>query len=1405
MFARVLFAASIICLSTAVPIAKPTDKVCQTLSTSCQDLWVASSCKTVKPCIEMIWERLEVPMDKSSVCNICKEMVKEARDQLLSNETQEELREVLEGSCALIPIGFISEMCKEMVDSFIPDLIDILVSRMDPDQVCTIAGLCNPDFVTRKLQNLLQHKVFLASVQSRVFLPLTKVASTSITKKEATCTQCKTAMKHARELFQKLPLEGVRSAVLKVCHKRLGTANPECSTLVNVFLPSFFKYLQSLNPEEFCAYVDRCKSVNPPKLSIPSLPKANDDLTCDFCKQLVEHVRQMFAANATQEEFKQALLNFCEELGAAAEECQSLVDKYYDTVYTYFLDALDPDVFCHTIGLCSNSGMKSEEKALNKLFIKAMQGALQQKGHLKNLKAAKKLKSYLEPQHSVPLIKVYPALPKKYFDNNQSDIAFPMVKTFPAQQNSRVEDIYTCSICKAFITLLEQVIPLNATVDDVKFVLDQICELFPTETERNCRSFVDKNAEVILKFLANDVAPAVICHEITLCSSLPPRNTGAASDSPDCDYCKLTVEFFYDELKKKETEEEIKLIVEKVCQLFPSSSRDKCISTINTYVDMVISLVLQEFTPEQICQQLGFCAPTIPAIESTPVILPKKVSDDTCDLCMVLAKFVYDKVKDERTEEKVKEALDQACSLLPSSLEQKCVEMINNYYDMLVSLLVQELEPDEVCKELGLCPSTKKASSVSSKKPTDGECDICKILVKFVYNQLQDNKTEEEVKNLLDKVCSLLPDSLEKTCTDTVNTYYDELVELIVKGFTPEQVCQELGLCPSAKKAGVPPVASVSSKKATNLCDVCKVVVTFINDELLQKNKTVDDVKKLLGRVCIVVPDPMKQACAAAVNNYCDLIVHFIVMGLTPEAICEEFALCTSAKKPGMPPVESFPSHKATDDVCDICKVVVKFVYDELQDNKTEEEVKKLLDSVCTLLPESLKQTCMDTVNTYYDQLVQLIVQGFTPEEVCEQLSLCTSVLAKKAGMPPVSSVPSKKATDDVCDICKVVVKFVYDELQDNKTEEEVKKLLDKVCSVLPESLKQTCTDTVNTYYDQLVQLIVQGFTPEEVCEQLSLCTSASKEPVATRPAKIANDEECTYCTTIVQYVYDALQDEKTEEEIKEALDEVCTLFHGDRRQQCVNMVNTYFEIIVSLIVQDFTPQQICQTIGLCPSITGRNMECTFCQYALHFIQNELVENSTEARVEAILDKLCSKLPNDMAKECMAFVEEYGPAVMVLLAQEIDPSIVCVAIKVCPKDGLLKQSDVKLKLNECATCKAATSYVEEILKDTKNDQEVAKQLANACDHAPKALQSQCKALIKTYGPALLRTIAQVGSGEEACKKLDICSDDAAPHKHRQLKLGSNPCTRGPAHWCHSKENAAACKATPFCEKKVWKQ
>ena len=106
--------------------------------------------------------------DNDDVCTICKNMVTEARDTLRANETQEELKEVFEGSCALIPIkvAFITTSsqssvkctysltpsfnfqiirgeCDKLVDEFVPELVETLSSEMNPDLVCTTAGLCN--------------------------------------------------------------------------------------------------------------------------------------------------------------------------------------------------------------------------------------------------------------------------------------------------------------------------------------------------------------------------------------------------------------------------------------------------------------------------------------------------------------------------------------------------------------------------------------------------------------------------------------------------------------------------------------------------------------------------------------------------------------------------------------------------------------------------------------------------------------------------------------------------------------------------------------------------------------------------------------------------------------------------------------------------------------------------------------------------------------------------------------------------------------------------------------------------------------------------------------------------------------------------------------------------------------
>lgn len=86
----------------------------------------------MKHCIKAVWEKQHVPEDTDSICKICLDMVGQARDQLESNETMGEIKDVFEGSCDLIPLKVVKTECKRLADDFIPELVEALASQMNP-------------------------------------------------------------------------------------------------------------------------------------------------------------------------------------------------------------------------------------------------------------------------------------------------------------------------------------------------------------------------------------------------------------------------------------------------------------------------------------------------------------------------------------------------------------------------------------------------------------------------------------------------------------------------------------------------------------------------------------------------------------------------------------------------------------------------------------------------------------------------------------------------------------------------------------------------------------------------------------------------------------------------------------------------------------------------------------------------------------------------------------------------------------------------------------------------------------------------------------------------------------------------------------------------------------------------
>jgi hypothetical protein len=86
----------------------------------------------------------------------------------------------------------------------------------------------------------------------------------------------------------------------------------------------------------------------------------------------------------------------------------------------------------------------------------------------------------------------------------------------------------------------------------------------------------------------------------------------------------------------------------------------------------------------------------------------------------------------------------------------------------------------------------------SSATAQSTQCSICQFAVQYVDGFLQQNLTETQIIALLQAVCNLAPQGAFRTeCDNLAQTYVPALINAIVNGVSPQEVCSVVGLCSS--------------------------------------------------------------------------------------------------------------------------------------------------------------------------------------------------------------------------------------------------------------------------------------------------------------------------------------------------------------------------------------------------------------------------------------------------------------------------------------------------------------------------------------------------------------------------------------------------------------------------------
>ncbi|XP_048256787.1 prosaposin-like [Haliotis rufescens] len=571
-----------------------------------------------------------------------------------------------------------------------------------------------------------------------------------------------------------------------------------------------------------------------------------------------------------------------------------------------------------------------------------------------------------------------------------------------------------------------------------------------------------------------------------------------------------------------------------------------------------------------------------------------------------------------------------------------------------------------------------QAGRVLSVQGSDDKvCTDCINFFTDVAKMVSSANTTAEIEQLLDQmVCSSLG-SLEDLCKQVLHSYVPQVLQYLANQDNPNQICGLLGMCTQEvlerAHAAQKPVSSAFE------CDLCKQVVTKLR-AMDRDQTTQTELKQFVeDNICPYLGTAQKQ-CVQDVETYAAILFQLLANELDPTVVCEYLKLCTQAKIVPMTRI-GLTSHQTKVKVmethknikvsveCTICEFALTEVDQILGNNRSQAAVEAALDKVCDLLPSTISQECVNFVNTYGAAVIKLLIQNLKPDEICKSIGLCAQ---------GVKSVKPKVGADVGCIICEFVMTTVDSLITANSSQAEVEAALEKVCTLLPATISAECSQFVQEYGPAVINLLVNKLDPKSVCKTLRLCTSSkvaevSKSPSMKPKTKASAGHECVICEFIMRELDIILGNNRTQAAVEAALDKVCDLLPSTIQQECTDIVNTYGPAIIQLLVQELDADEVCQALRFCTRNSNKkaplkvnNEVCDLCVTVMNYADELLKENATVQDVEMVLDKVCNFLSAQMTNQCLAFVDQYAPLVLDLLASDLDPKQICQTISLCP-------------------------------------------------------------------------------------------------------------------------------------------
>lgn len=417
-------------------------------------------------------------------CSLCELVASKIENLIGSNRTEQRIEEVLDQVCNLMP-GF-KEVCKEFIDEYTPELVQLLLEYESPAVLCQQLGLCS---AAKKAQEANPSPI--------------------------ECELCKVVVGELEALVETNRSEAAIEAALdKVCNA-FGQYGSVCRTFIDTYTDDLIKLLEEYESAEVvCRQLHLCIAAAERKVNDPQL-------NCVLCKMAVSYF-QLSLQNETADVGKlEALCHFLP--GKVGEDCKMLVDTYGATIVE-LLESMTPEQICSFVQLCVQAPSNGVDKCTVCELLVGEVSSLLSDGKTEAAITAEvqKLCNKLPTQYQTICKDAVAAVVPDMISLLEAKIDPEKICQFlgmcrKAGVNGRPgRNDAKCTLCEWAVKLMDAWLERNQTEQEIRQKLDQACSTMgPFSSE--CAMFVDDYFMPLLEALIQHEDPDTLCTQLHIC------------------------------------------------------------------------------------------------------------------------------------------------------------------------------------------------------------------------------------------------------------------------------------------------------------------------------------------------------------------------------------------------------------------------------------------------------------------------------------------------------------------------------------------------------------------------------------------------------------------------------------------------------------------------------------------------------------------------------------------------------------------------------------------------------------------------------------------------------------------------------------------------------------------------